>query len=118
MNSIIAYLLCIQTINRLKEQGCDKLVRAEINVKIDEFDELTAVIRLILYLYKNPKSKTTKILKSSAAGQRAFYSAKQFLDENGFLDVDMSTGAPLYSLSARGKKVAEHLAEVEKILGP
>jgi len=113
-----ACLCGIQTINRQKEQGCDKLVRAEINVKIDEFDELTAVIRLILYLDQNPKAKTTKILKSSAAGQKAFYSAKQFLEENGLLDVDMSTGAPLYSLSARGKRMAEHLAEVEKILGP
>ena len=87
-------------------------------MKIDEFDELTAVIRLILFLYKHPNSKTTKILKSSAAGQKAFYSAKQFLDENGLLDVDMSTGAPLYSLSLKGKKMAEHLVEVEKILGP
>jgi predicted transcriptional regulator len=87
-------------------------------VKIDEFDELTAVIRLILLLYKNPNSKTTKILKSSVAGQRAFYSAKQFLDDNGLLAVDMSTGAALYSLSEKGKKVAENLAEIEKILGP
>ncbi len=91
---------------------------AEIGMKFDEFDELTAVNRLILYLYKHPNSKTTKILKSSASGQRAFYSAKQFLDENGLLDIDMSSGAPKYSLSDRGKKVAEHLAEIEKILGP
>lgn len=87
-------------------------------MKIDEFDELTAVIRLILFLYKQPNSKTTKILKSSTAGQRAFYSAKQFLDENRLLKVDMSTGDPLYSLSEKGKKVAEHLAEIEKILEP
>jgi predicted transcriptional regulator len=87
-------------------------------LKIDEFDELTAVIRLILFLNKNPNSKTTKILKGSVAGQKAFYSAKQFLDDNGLLAVDMSTGAPLYSLSEKGKKVAVHLVEVEKILGP
>ena len=87
-------------------------------MKIDEFDELTAVIRLILFLYKQPNSKTTKILKNSVAGQRAFYSAKQFLDENGLLEVDISTGAPLYSLSEKGKKIAKHLAEIEKILGP
>ena len=90
----------------------------KMSVKIDEFDELTAVIRLILFLYKYPNSKTTKILKSSVAGQRAFYSAKQFLDDNGLLAVDMSSGASLYSLSEKGKKVAGHLAEVEKILGP
>jgi|AGTN01.2.fsa_nt_gi hypothetical protein len=87
-------------------------------MKIDEFDELTAVNRLILFLYKHPNSKTTKILKSSTAGQKAFYSAKQFLDENGLLKVDISTGAPIYALSEKGQKVAEHLAEIEKILGP
>jgi predicted transcriptional regulator len=86
-------------------------------LKIDEFDELTAVIRLILFINKNPNSKTTKILKNSVAGQKAFYSAKQFLDENGLLAVDMSTGAPLYSLSEKGKRLAAHLVEVEKILG-
>ena len=87
-------------------------------MKIDEFDELTAVNRLILFLYKHPNSKTTKILKSSTAGQKAFYSAKQFLDENGLLEVDMSTGAPLYSLNEKGKKIAEHLVKIEEILGP
>jgi predicted transcriptional regulator len=86
-------------------------------MKIDEFDELTAINRLILFLYKHPNSKTTKILKSSAAGQKAFYSAKQFLDENKLIEIDMSTGAPIYSLSEKGKKIAEHLAEIEKILG-
>lgn len=87
-------------------------------MKIDEFDELTAVIRLLLFLYTHPNSKTTKILKSSAAGQKAFYSAKQFLDENGLLEIDRSTGAPIYSLSEKGKKIAEHLVDIEKILGP
>ena len=53
---------------------------------LDEFDELTAVIRLMIYLYKHPDSNTTKILKSSSAGQKAFYSAKKFLEENRLLE--------------------------------
>jgi hypothetical protein len=87
--------------------------------KIDEFDELTAVIRLMIYLYKNPNSNTTRILKSSSAGQKAFYSAKKFLEENGLLETKIQQNLPynpLYSLSAKGKKIAEHLAETERLL--
>ena len=87
--------------------------------KTDEFDELTAVIRLIIYLYNHPGSTTTRILKSSTAGQKAFYSAKKFLEENGLLEVKIEQSllySPLYSLSERGKKIAEHLTEIEKIL--
>ena len=87
--------------------------------RIDEFDELTAVIRLILYLYKHPCSNTTRILKSSSAGQKAFYSAKKFLEENGLLEIETSQKLPynpLYSLTDKGKKIAEHLSEIEKIL--
>jgi hypothetical protein len=87
--------------------------------KLDEFDELTAVIRLTIYLYIHPDSNTTRILKSSTAGQKAFYSAKKFLEENGLLEIKIEQNllySPLYSLSEKGKKIAEHLIEIEKIL--
>jgi hypothetical protein len=87
--------------------------------KIDELDELTAVIRLMLFLYKHPCSKTTKILKSSNAGQKAFYSAKKFLEENNLLEVTIQPNLPynpLYSLSDKGRRIADHLFEIEKIL--
>jgi predicted transcriptional regulator len=87
--------------------------------KINEFDELTAVIRLMIYLYKNPNSNTTRILKSSSAGQKAFYSAKKFLEENGLLEIKVQQNLPynpLYSLNEKGKKIAEHLVHIEKLL--
>jgi len=87
--------------------------------KLDEFDELTAVIRLAIYLYKNPGSNTTRILKSLSAGQKAFYSAKKFLEENGLLETNTQQNlplSPLYSLSEKGKRIAKHLIEIEKIL--
>jgi len=87
--------------------------------KIDEFDELTAVIRLMIFLYRHPGSNTTKILKSSTAGQKAFYSAKKYLEENNLLEVEikkMLPSGPLYSLNEKGRKIAEHLTEIEKLL--
>jgi hypothetical protein len=70
-------------------------------------------------LYRTPKSNTTRILKSSTAGQKAFYAAKKFLEENDLLEVETKTTLlykPFYSLNERGKKIGERLTEIEKIL--
>jgi hypothetical protein len=86
---------------------------------IDRFDELTSIIRVILYLSKHSKSNVSTIIANSNAGQKAFYSAKKFLEDYQLLDTETKTTLPyneLYSLNERGKKIAEHLAEVEKIL--
>jgi len=37
---------------------------------IDEFDEKTATIRVMLYLYRNPNSGITKIIREAGAGQK------------------------------------------------
>lgn len=86
---------------------------------IDRFDELSAVARLILFLYRHPKSNVSTIIAKTSAGQKAIYSAKKFLEENNLLEVETKTTLPynpLYSLNERGKKIGEHLAEIEKIL--
>lgn len=86
---------------------------------IDRFDELTAVIRLLLFLYQHPKSNVSSIIAQSNAGQKAFYSAKKFLEENKLLKIEKNQVLPynpLYSLSEKGKRIAQHLVEIEKIL--
>jgi len=47
--------------------------------KIDEFDEKTATVRVLLFLYKNPNSGITKVIRETRAGQKAIYSAIEFL---------------------------------------
>jgi hypothetical protein len=86
---------------------------------IDRFDELTAVIRLTLFLYKHPKSNVSTIIAKSGAGQKAIYSAKKFLEEHDLLTFEIKNTLPynpLYSLNEKGKKIATHLIEIEKLL--
>jgi hypothetical protein len=48
---------------------------------LDRFDESSAVIRVILFLKKHPKSNISTIIHNVTAGQRAVYSAKAFLEK-------------------------------------
>ena len=86
---------------------------------IDEFDEKTATIRVLLYLYENPNSGITKVIKEAGAGQKAVYSAIEFLMKCGLIMKSRSSSFPynpLFSLTDRGASVAKHLVEIRKIL--
>ncbi|MCL5876404.1 MAG: hypothetical protein M1540_01155 [Candidatus Bathyarchaeota archaeon] len=85
----------------------------------DCFDELTAIVRFILYLKKHPKAGITEIIKGTPAGQRAIYSAKDYAEKNKLIDITMKTTSPYgpqYSLSDKGKKVASYIEEIQKLL--
>lgn len=86
---------------------------------IDRFDELSAVVRLILFLHKHPKSNVSTIIAKAGAGQKAIYSAKKFLEDYQLLESDTKPTLPynpLYSLNEKGTKIAEYLSAIEKIL--
>lgn len=88
--------------------------------KIDEFDEKTATVRVLLFLYKNPNSGITKVIRETRAGQKAIYSAIEFLMKCDLIKKSRSSTFPynpLFSLTDKGRRVAEHLVEIEKILG-
>ena len=85
----------------------------------DSFDETRAGARVILFLKKHPKSNISAIISNVTAGQRAVYSAKKFLEANNLLDIEVNKTLPynaIFSLNAKGQKVAEHLEEIQKIL--
>lgn len=85
----------------------------------DRFDELTAIVRFLLYVKKHPKAGITEIIKGTPAGQRAIYSAKDYAQENKLIDITMKTESPygpMYSLNEKGKRVAEYLEEIQKLL--
>ena len=86
---------------------------------LDRFDELSAVVRVILFLKKHPKSNISTIINNVTAGQRAVYSAKKFLEENNLLEIEINTTLPynaLFSLNERGQKIGVHLEEIQKLL--
>ncbi len=86
---------------------------------VDRFDELTAVIRVILFLKKHPKSNISTIINNVTAGQKAVYSAKKYLQDNNLLEIETITTFPyndIFSLNEHGQKIAEHLEDVQKLL--
>jgi hypothetical protein len=86
---------------------------------IDVFDELSSPIRFILYIKKHPKANITEIIKGTTAGQRALYTSKEFCKQNDLLDITVKTTIPYgpqYTLSEKGKKVADLLEELQRIL--
>jgi hypothetical protein len=85
----------------------------------ERFDELTAIIRFLLYIKRHPNTGITDIIKGAQAGQRAIYSAKKYAQENKLVDITMRTESPygpIYRLNEKGKTVADHLEEIQKIL--
>ncbi len=88
---------------------------------LGHFDKLTASIRVTIYLYKNPKSGISAVIKNTGADQKAVYNVKNWLEENGFLIIskkDRLPYTPVLSLNEKGNKIAEHLMEIAKIIEP
>jgi predicted transcriptional regulator len=85
----------------------------------DSFDELTAIVRFLLYVKSHPKAGITEIIKGTPAGQRAIYSAKDYAEKNKLIETTLKTTSPYgpqYSLTEKGKKVAVYLEEIQKLL--
>jgi predicted transcriptional regulator len=83
------------------------------------FDKLTSSIRVTLYLYKHPKSGISAIIKNADVDQKAAYAVKDWLEENKLLIVGKKESlpySPVLSLNEKGKKIAEYLLEIEKML--
>jgi DNA-binding MarR family transcriptional regulator len=88
---------------------------------LGQFDKLTASIRVTLYLYKNPKSGMSAIIKNADVDQGSAYAVKDWLEKNDFLVVGKKETlpySPVLSLNEKGLKMAEHLIEIEKIIEP
>jgi DNA-binding MarR family transcriptional regulator len=88
---------------------------------LGQFDKLTSSIRVTLYLYKNPKSGISAIIKGADVDQGSAYAVKDWLEKNGFLVIGKKETlpySPVLSLNEKGKELAEHLMEIEKIVEP
>jgi Transcriptional regulators len=95
-----------------------KKTKKATKTPLDQFDKLTSSMRVTLYLYRNPKSGITAIINGTGLDQKAVYHVTDFLEENKLLSFNKKEKppySPVLSLNEKGKMVAEHLAEVEKI---
>jgi hypothetical protein len=88
---------------------------------LGQFDKLTASIRVTIYLYNNPKTGISTVIKNTGADQKAVYNVKNWLEKNDFLIIskkDRLPYTPVLSLNEKGNKIAEYLVEIAKIIEP
>jgi len=81
--------------------------------------EQTTAIRMMLYLYKEKKASRTDLRKNIDASTAAIYNALPKLKKLGLIEETKEKAFPFtveVKLTEKGKKVACHLLEVEKIL--
>ena len=61
------------------------------------------------------------VIKNADVDQRLRIAVKNWLEKNGFLIIGKKETlpySPVLSLNEKGKKIAEHLMEIEKIIEP
>jgi DNA-binding MarR family transcriptional regulator len=81
--------------------------------------EQTTALRIILHLYKEEKASRTDLRKNIDASIAAIYNALPKLRNLGLIEETKEEAFPftvVVTLTKKGKKVASHLSEIEKIL--
>jgi len=73
----------------------------------------------LLYLFNKKKVKVSDALRDLNVGQSALYSVLKKLKDANLIAEERSDRFPftrIFVLTEKGQRVAEHLAEIEKIL--
>ena len=87
--------------------------------QIDRLDEVNATLRVLLYLNENKEAKLTSIIKGIPVGQKAVYTALSALTALKLVEEKTSKDFPFtrnFILTQKGKEIAKHLTEIERIL--
>lgn len=86
-----------------------------------DFEGQKGSIRLVLYLFDKEETSLSSILKETEIYDRIYWKSVEMLKKNGLVStrIDDSSYPPknMISLTAKGRKVAEKLKEIEVILG-
>jgi DNA-binding MarR family transcriptional regulator len=90
----------------------------DLNAKIEALEQ-TTLPRIMIYLYREKKASRTDLRNGIKGSQAAIYKALPLLKENGLIEEGKPSGFSRRIdiwLTEKGKKVAEKLIELEKIL--
>jgi len=81
--------------------------------------EKRAVLQILAYLYKVEKATRTNLRDNINAALKSIYSTLPVLMKLGLISEEVKESFPFtvsIMLSEKGKQVAQHLVEIEKIL--
>ena len=82
--------------------------------------EKTGVLQILVYLFKRKKATRTDLRRDIRAAMETIYSSLEVLYRLNLVEEKKQSSFPFTKevhLTEKGMKVAEHLAEIEKILG-
>jgi len=81
--------------------------------------EQTSLPRILVYLLEKGRASRTELKRDITASQQAIYRAIPLLQRNGLIKEIQSDGFPYkieIELTQKGRLVAEHLVEIERLL--
>lgn len=78
--------------------------------------EQTAAPRILFFLKKNQKASRTELIRNLTASQTAIYNAIEILLKNELIQENRQVWKIDISLTEKGKKVADWLEELIKLL--
>lgn len=81
--------------------------------------EKTAALQILAYLFKKDKATRTDLRENIKAAMETIYSALKILDRLDLIEERSETRFPFkvtIHLTDKGRRVAEYLSQIEKIL--
>lgn len=88
-------------------------------MKIGSIEKPVGSLGILVHLHRNEKATVTNLIKDAGLNQITTYSALTKLQKQGLIHQEVATGFPLskyYKLTGKGKKIAEHLEEIDNML--
>ena len=87
-------------------------------IKFVELEKTKGVLEVLMVLFKKGDTRSTYIIKSISTSRETFYKITKILKKHGMAKKIYieDQNILLWTLTPKGKEIAAHLVEIEKIL--
>lgn len=87
--------------------------------KLVELEKTKGVLEVLMVLFKKGDTRSTYIIKSISTSKETFYKITKILRKHGLAKKIYieDQNILLWTLTSKGKELAAHLVEIERILG-
>ena len=88
-------------------------------IKLVELEKTKGVLEVLMVLFKKGDTRSTYIIKSISISRETFYKITKTLKKHGLAKKIYieDQNILLWTLTSKGKEIAAHLVEIERILG-
>lgn len=87
-------------------------------MKFIELEQTKGVLETLMILYREGNKRPTYLIESVSASRETFYKIIKILAKHELIKkhFDEERDAVVWTLTEKGRKIAKHLNEIEKIL--